>query len=208
MAVLGRQMGDVAVRALLHRIGVAVSVDVTFSLRKAASPGVVVNAHLRRLTAELAAAKRGLATMLVDAALLKRRQVEYQIEAAHWHARAERALEAGEASLARQALARRLHQQRIAREYADALTVQQRSLDQVQAAVAQLEARIRDVQAARVHSRLSFPMQAGDIVGKRTAQIAHTTSAAWRNQETVESQFAKLELDQAMDNLRRKVQRG
>ncbi len=206
MALLGRQMGDVAVRALLRRIGVAVSVDVTLLLMEAASPLAAVNAHLRRLTAELAAAQRGLAIMLVDAALLRRRQVEYQTEAAHWHARAERALQAGDASLARQALARRLHRQRVAREYADAQTAQQRSLDQVQAAVAQLEARIRDVQAARVHSRLSRPMQAGNIAWQRTAQLAHITSAMRQDQETIEAQFAKLELDQAMDVLRRKVQ--
>jgi phage shock protein A len=206
MAMLGQQIGDVAVRALLHRIGVAVSVDVAILLLEAANPHAAVNTQLRQLTAELAAAKRGLAVMRADATLLQRRQVEYQNEAVHWYARAERALQAGDALLARQALARRLHWQRLAREYADAQTTQQRALDQVQAAVAQLEGRVRDVQAARVQSRLFHRTQAGDPAWRRTPQMAHTTSSTWRNQETVESQFAKLELDQAMDALRRKVQ--
>ena len=78
MAPRARQIGDVAVRALLHRIGVAVSVDVMILLMDAASPGAVGNAQLR-LTTELSAAKRGLALMRADATLLQRKLAQYQI---------------------------------------------------------------------------------------------------------------------------------
>lgn len=198
-ATWGRSIGDVAVRALLHRVGMAVRVDVTILLAEAAHPVETVDAHLRHLTAELVAAKRGLAVMLADAALLQRREVQGQTEAAHWHARAERALQAGDAALARQALARKLQWQRVVAQYADAQTAQQRSLAQVHAAVARLEARGGDVRSAGAQLGRSDRMQAGTMAWQRTA---------WSDQDTVKAQFAKLELDQAMDALRRSTQDG
>lgn len=192
MAPVARQIGDVAVRALLHRIGVAVSVDVAILLMDAATPGASGNAQLRYLTTELTAAKRGLALMRADATRLQHRVTHYQTEAAQWQARAERALRAGDALLARQALARKLHWQRIAGQYTDAQTTQQRSLEQVQTAVAQLEARLRAVQAGRAQ---------GWVSRHRPANMRAT-----HDHGTVEAQWEQFELDQAMDALRRKVQ--
>jgi phage shock protein A len=192
MATLGRHIGDVAVRALLHRIGAAVSVDVAILLMEADRSGAMGNAQLRQFTADLATIKRALAVMLVDATRLQLRTGQYQAEAAHWQARAERALQAGDAPLARQALVRRLHWQHVAKEYADQQTTQQRALDQVQAAVAHLEARIRAVQPVR---ELGW----GSRRGAANTMAAH-------DHETVESRFEKFELDQAMDALRRTMQ--
>ncbi len=192
MATLGRQIGGVAVRAMLHRIGGAVSVDVTILLLDAASSGAAGNTHLHHLAADLATAKRGLAVMQADAALLQRRVMQYQTEAETWQARAERALRAGDAPLARQALARKLQLHRVAAQYTDAQTAQQRSLDQVQAVVEQLEARLRAERVGRMQ---------GWIVGSRRRD----TWAA-RSQATVDAQWEQFELDQAMDALRRKLQ--
>ena len=142
------RVGDVAVRAFLHRIGVALSVDVAILLMNAASVGTSMNAHLRQFAAERAAAKRGLALMRADATRLQRKLVEYEAEVADWQARAEVALRAGNVPLARQALARKLQVQRVARQYADQHTAQQQSIEQVHAAVMQLEAGIRNVRLA------------------------------------------------------------
>lgn len=143
MATFARQIGDVAVRASLHRLGVAASMDVMILLMEATSSGAVANMHLRYRTAELSAAKRGLALMRADAARLQRKLVEREAEVAQWQARAEVALRAGDVSLARQALARKLHVRRIAEQYADQQTAQQQSIEQVHAAILQLEAGIR-----------------------------------------------------------------
>jgi hypothetical protein len=74
--------------------------------------------------------------------------------------------------------------QQIAGHYADAQTIQQRPLDQVQASVAQLEARLDAVHVGR----------------------GPTTLLAPRDQGIVEAQFEQFELDQAIDALRRTVQ--
>ncbi len=122
--------------------------------------------------------------MSADAALLQRRVVQYQAEAATWQARAERALRAGDAPLARASAARGVQWQRIAGQYADAHTAQQQSLEQVQGANAHLEARLDAVQVGG----------------------GPTTRTAARDWETVDAQWEQFERDQAMDALRRAVQ--
>lgn len=185
MAPVARQIGDVAVRTLLHHIGGAVSVDVTLLLLAAANQVTAGNTHVRQLTDALAVAKRGLTVMQADATRLQRRVAQYETEVAQWQARAEQALRAGDAPLARQALARKLQVERVVAQYAEAQTAQQRSLNHIHAAVVQLEARINNVQAGRGPAAL----------------------LAARDHQTVEARFAQFELDQAMDALRRTVQR-
>lgn len=192
MAPRARQIGNVAVRAFLHRIGVAVSVDVTILLMDATNPIALGNACVHHLTAERAAGKRGLVQMQADAALLQRRVAQYHAEAARWQARAEFALQVGDASLARQALARKLELLRVTAQYAEAQTTQQRALDQMQAAVAHVGAQLRAVQISRASGLSSRPVQV------RTRVV--------RDHKTVEARWEQFELDQAMDALRRMVQ--
>jgi len=206
MTTWGKHIGDVAVRALLHRISMAVSVNVIILFAEATQPVETVNAHLRHLTAELAAAKRGLALMLADATLLQRQLAQRQAKVADWQARAEFALRAGDASLARQALARKLHVQRIAEQYADAYTAQQHSLAQVYAAVGHLEDRIRKVRSVRAQFQVLPQAPVGTVAWRRVEQLGHTAPRVWQNQETVEAQWEQFELDQAMVALRRTVQ--
>lgn len=179
MATWGQQISNVAVRALLHRITAIVSVDVSILLAGAAQPGETVRAQQRLGSAELAAAKRGLALMQADAALLQRRLASYQSEAAKWQARAEAALRAGDALLARQALARKGQVQRVAGQYADEYAAQQRSLVPIRAAVEQLEAHVGQARPVRA-----------------LVQLDH---------DKVDARFAQLELDQAMNELRQTV---
>lgn len=180
MTLGARQIGDVAVGAVLHRLGVALSVDVAIVLIEAASAGAAGNTQQR----QLAAAKRGLAVMQADAMRLQRRVAQYEAQVAQWQTRSERALLVGDEALARQALARKRQLQHIVEQYADTQTAQQRSLTQVQAVVAQMDARIRTVQ-----------------VGRGSA-----TLLAARDHLPVEAHFEQFELDQAMDALRRTVQ--
>lgn len=128
-----RQIGNMAVRAFLHRLGGTSNVDVAIVLLAAASAGAAGNTLPRQFTA----AQRGLAVLQVDAMRLERRGTQTQAEAAKWQARAELALRAGNASLARQALARKRHVQRIVDQYADEQTAQHRALDHVRAVVEQ-----------------------------------------------------------------------
>ncbi len=117
---------------------------------------------------------------------LQRRAAQYETEVTQWQTRAEQALLIGDETYARQALARKLQVQHVAGHYADAQIAQQRSLDQVQAAVAHMDARIRTVQ-----------------VGRGSA-----TLLAARDHRSVEAHFEQFELDQAMDALWRTVQRA
>ncbi len=206
MVPVARQIGDVAVRAVLHRIGVAISLDVAILLMEAASPGTAGNVHLRQLTAELAAAKRGLVMMRADATRLQLRLAQCQTEATTWQSRAERALEVGDEALARQALARKLHVQRLAGQYAEQQTAQQRALDQVQAAVTQWEARLRAVQTARAHGWVSHRASLATVAAQRIEQVVQQMPPTWRTEGMLEAQFEQFDLDQAMDALRRTVQ--
>jgi len=192
MELVARQIGDVAMHALLHRIGVAVSVDVALLILEAADQVPSGNAHVHQLTTKLTAAKRGLAIMQADATRLQRRVAQYDVEVAQWQARAEVALQVGDAPLARQALARKLELLRVTAQYAEAQTAQQRSLEQVQAVVAHVEAQLRAVQVRRAPGLSPRPVQ------------AHTRIV--RDHETVEACWEQFELDQAMDALRRTVQ--
>lgn len=186
-----QQIGDVAVRALLHRCGVALSVDVALLLIEAADSVAAGNAPQRQLAADLAAAQRGLTVMQADAALLQRRVAQSQADAAQWQARALRALQAGNEPLARQALARKLHVQRIAEQYEKAQGAHQQSLDQVQSVIQHLENRhvVGQVHAPDVRARPG---------------LAGTSTAL--NQQTVDAQWEQFELAQAMNALRRKRQ--
>ena len=135
--------------------------------------------------------------MLADAIRLQRTVVQYQTEAAHWHARAERALRAGDASLARHALARKRQLQRLASDYAHQSDEQHRAVAHLRAAVAQVEAQIGEAR--------SMPAQVGRVRTHHDAPRRPYAALAQLDQETVNARFAQLDLDHAMNELRRTV---
>lgn len=135
--------------SILGRIKDLVSANVNAMLDKAEDPEKMANEYLRQLTNELYEARTNVASSMADETKLEQKMLQFQGEADQWQTKAEAALRAGDETLAKAALARKVQSQKMADQYRQQHTAQSEQVDALQDALVQLETRIAEVKAKK-----------------------------------------------------------
>lgn len=134
---------------ILGRISDLISANVNSMLDKAEDPEKMANEYLRQLTNELYEVRTGVAAAMADEAKLEQRRIASGGEMTQWESKAEAALRAGDETLAKAALSRKVQAQKLAQQYAEQEQAQEEQVDAMQQALVQLETRIAEVKAKK-----------------------------------------------------------
>ncbi len=135
--------------SIFSRIRDLLSANVNSMLDNAEDPEKMADEYLRQLTNELYTAKTNVASAMADANKLNSREVQFETEAEGWNNKAESALRAGDEQLAKAALARKVQSAKLAIEYKTQSDAQDSQVEQLHAALIQLETRIAETKAKR-----------------------------------------------------------
>lgn len=135
--------------SIFSRIRDLLSANVNSMLDNAEDPEKMADEYLRQLTNELYTAKTNVASAMADANKLNSREVQFETEAEGWNNKAESALRAGDEQLAKAALARKVQATKLATEYKTQSDAQDSQVEQLHAALIQLETRIAETRAKR-----------------------------------------------------------
>jgi phage shock protein A len=135
--------------SMLGRIKDLVSANVNAMLDKAEDPEKMANEYLRQLTNELYEARTNVAAAMADETKLEQKMIQFQGEADSWQAKAEAALRAGDETLAKAALGRKVQSQKMADQYREQHTAQDEQVEALQDALVQLETRIAETKAKK-----------------------------------------------------------
>jgi phage shock protein A len=135
--------------SMLGRIKDLVSANVNAMLDKAEDPEKMANEYLRQLTNELYEARTNVAAAMADETKLEQKMIQFQGEADSWQSKAEAALRAGDETLAKAALGRKVQAQKMADQYREQHTAQDEQVEALQDALVQLETRIAETKAKK-----------------------------------------------------------
>jgi len=135
--------------SLLKRIRDLLSANINAMLDKAEDPEKMVNEYLRQLQDQIYEARTAVAGAMADEDKLHRLWTSNQALADEWQAKAEAALKAGKEDLAKQALVRRQVPLHLAQSYREQYEAQDQQVEELQDALAKLEAKIAEARARR-----------------------------------------------------------
>ncbi len=135
--------------SLLKRIRDLISANINALLDQAEDPEKMVNEYLRQMQDELYEAKTTVAAAMADEDKLNRLWAQNSALATEWEAKAEAAVRAGKDDLAKQALIRRRGYQQLAEGYQQQYQAQTKQVEDLQDALAKLEAKIAEARARR-----------------------------------------------------------
>ena len=135
--------------SIFSRIRDLLSANINAMLDAAEDPEKMAEEYLRQLNNELYEAKTSVAAAMADATKLNTKEAQYTAETEQWAKKAEAALRAGDESLAKAALARKVQAGKLAQQYKDQSDAQDQQVEQLQQALVQLESRISEVRAKK-----------------------------------------------------------
>ncbi|MBC8161550.1 MAG: PspA/IM30 family protein [Roseiflexaceae bacterium] len=135
--------------SIFSRIRDLLSANINSMLDSAEDPEKMADEYLRQLTNELYSAKTNVASAMADANKLNIRETQFASEAENWGNKAEAALRSGDETLAKAALARKVQSAKLATEYKTQSDAQDSQVEQLHAALVQLETRIAETKAKR-----------------------------------------------------------
>jgi phage shock protein A len=135
--------------SLLKRIRDLLSANINALLDQAEDPEKMVNEYLRQMQDELYEAKTTVAAAMADEDKLNRMWAQNQALSTEWETKAEAALKAGKEELAKQALIRKRGYQQMADNYHEQYQSQTKQVEELQDALAKLEAKIAEARARR-----------------------------------------------------------
>jgi phage shock protein A len=135
--------------SLLKRIRDLVSANLNAMLDRAEDPEKMVNEYLRQLQDQIYEARTAVAAAMADQDKLHRLWTSNQALADEWQAKAEAALKAGKEDLAKQALIRRQTPLKLAQSYREQYEAQEKQVEELQDALAKLEAKVAEARARR-----------------------------------------------------------
>ncbi len=135
--------------SLLKRIRDLISANLHDMLDKAEDPEKMVNEYLRQMQDELYEAKTTVAAAMADEDKMHRLWTSNQAMSDEWQAKAEAALKSGKEDLAKQALIRRRTFQQLADSYRQQYEQQTQQVEELQDALAKLEAKIAEAKSRR-----------------------------------------------------------
>ena len=135
--------------SIFSRIRDLLSANINAMLDAAEDPEKMAEEYLLQLNNELYEAKTSVAAAMADATKLNTKEAQYTAETEQWAKKAEAALRAGDESLAKAALARKVQAGKLAQQYKDQSDAQDQQVEQLQQALVQLESRISEVRAKK-----------------------------------------------------------
>lgn len=135
--------------SILKRIRDLVSANINAMLDSAEDPEKMVNEYLRQMQDELYEAKTTVAAAMADEDKLNRLWATNRALAEEWEKKAEAALQAGKEDLAKQALIRRRGYLELTDNYRQQFEAQSQQVEELQDALAKLEAKIAEARARR-----------------------------------------------------------
>jgi phage shock protein A len=135
--------------SIFSRIRDLLSANINAMLDAAEDPEKMADEYLRQLNNELYEAKTSVAAAMADATKLNTKEAQYLAETEQWSNKAEAALRAGNEELAKAALGRKVHAQKLAQQYTEQSNAQDQQVEQLQQALVQLETRIAEVRAKK-----------------------------------------------------------
>lgn len=135
--------------SIFSRVRDLLSANINAMLDSAEDPEKMADEYLRQLNNELYEAKTSVAAAMADATKLNNKEAQYLAETDQWARKAEAALRAGDESLAKAALARKVQSQKLAEQYTQQSNSQDEQVEQLQQALVQLETRISETRAKR-----------------------------------------------------------
>jgi phage shock protein A len=205
---------------MLTRIRDLISSNLNAMLDRAEDPEKMLNEYLRQLNSNLNEARISVASAMADETKLHAKMVEHQAQADQWQSKAEAAMRAGDEELARMALSRKLQAQKLADGYRQQFESQDKQVEELQAALIQLESRISETRArreliiakqnrAQTQEAIQRTVRGlGDInamdklsqLEERVDDRLHKAEAMDRlNRGTLEARFEDLERNQELD---------
>jgi phage shock protein A len=135
--------------SILGRIRDILSANVNAMLDSAEDPEKMANEYLRQLNNEEYEVKTSVAAAMADATKLNTMESRYLAEAEGWQAKAEAALRAGDESLAKAALSRKVQSNKLYEEYKTQSDKQEEQVEQLEQALVALQTRIAETRSKR-----------------------------------------------------------
>jgi len=190
-------------------------------LNKAEDPEKMADEYLRQLNDEFYQVKTEVASAMADETRLEQQWVEAKSDVARYAAMAETALRSGKEDIARQALQKKVHGQKLAEQYEQQYQAQEEQVDALQEGLATLEARIAETQAqrdlivAKKHRARSLEMlqSTARSIGRATAldkmeqlegqvddRLAQAEAMAELDKNSLEGQVGDMETQSAVDS--------
>ena len=207
--------------SIFSRIRDLLSANINAMLDAAEDPEKMAEEYLRQLNNELYEAKTSVAAAMADATKLNTKEAQYTAETEQWAKKAEAALRAGDESLAKAALARKVQAGKLAQQYKDQSDAQDQQVEQLQQALVQLESRISEVRAkkelivakknraatqeaiqrtVRGLGNISATDKLDQLEERVDDRLAKADAMAKLEGDTLESKFRDLERDSEVDS--------
>jgi phage shock protein A len=135
--------------SIFGRIRDLLSANINSLLDSAEDPEKMANEYLRQLTSEEYEVKTSVAQAMADASRLNRLEAQYMAETSSWDNKAAAALRAGDETLAKAALSRKVQANKLFTEYKEQSDAQEEQVGKLQEALVQLQTRIAETRAKR-----------------------------------------------------------
>lgn len=164
--------------SLLKRIRDLISANLNAMLDRAEDPEKMVNEYLRQLQDQIYEARTAVAAAMADQDKLHRLWTANQALADEWQAKAEAALKAGKEDLAKQALIRRQAPLKLAQSYREQYEAQEKQVEELQDALAKLEAKVAEARARReLIIAKKHRAETQEAIVRTVQMLGHGTSA-------------------------------
>jgi phage shock protein A len=206
--------------SIFSRVRDLMSANINAMLDSAEDPEKMADEYLRQLNNELYEAKTSVASAMADALKLNTKETQYAAETEQWSSKAEAALRANDENLAKAALSRKVQASKLAQQYKEQSDQQDSQVEQLQAALVQLETRISETRAkkelivakknraqtqeaiqrtVRGLGNISAMDKLDQLEERVDDRLAQAEAMAKLEEGTLESKFRDLEKDQEVD---------
>jgi phage shock protein A len=207
--------------SIFGRIKDLLSANINAMLDNAGDPEKMANEYLRQLQSQLYDVKTNVASAMADETKLRQRLTSHQEEVEGWTNKAAAALRSGDEELARQALQRKVQEQKLVEQYEQQHAMQAEQVARLQEGLTQLETRIAETQAKReliiakqnrvqTQEALQSTMQnvsnvsaldkLDQLEGRVDDRLAQADAMAQLEGDSLENRFRKLEQDSNVDS--------
>lgn len=135
--------------AIFTRIKDILSANINAMLDSAEDPERMADEYIRQLSQEELEVKSNVAEVMASATKLNRMEAQYSAESESWTTKAEAALNAGDESLAKAALTRKVGSSKLYAQYKEQSDAQEVQAEKLQDALVQLQTRIAETRSKR-----------------------------------------------------------
>jgi phage shock protein A len=216
--------------SIFGRMKDLLSANINAMLDNAGDPEKMANEYLRQLQSQLYDVKTNVASAMADETKLRQKLTRHQEEVESWTNKAAAALRSGDEELARQALQRKVQEQKLAEQYEQQHAMQAEQVARLQEGLTQLETRIAETQAKReliiakqnrveTQESLQSTMRSvsnvsaldklDQLEGRVDDRLAQADAMAQLEGDSLDNRFRKLEqesnVDSEMEELKRKL---